>query len=136
MERNYLEVKKFLERRFPELKGNISGGHYPPPGWVSNMLHVSYYLQVIVLVSAVIGDGILYFLPVNTPPSWYIFCKEKKLQMFVIIYLIIPMIFRSLQRTGAFEIILDDKVIFSRLSLGIFPTGDELVGMFVKAGFI
>jgi len=131
-----LEVKKFLEKRFPELKGHISGGHYPPPGWVVNMLHVSSYLQVVVLLLVCFGDGIWNFLPVNSHPSWYIVCKENKIQTFVFVFFIVPMILQSLLRTGAFEIILDDEIIFSKLSLGIFPSGDELVGLFVKAGFI
>jgi len=136
MERNYLEVKKFLEIRFPELKGHISGGHYPPPGWAVKMLQVFSYLQVIILIFAVIGDVIWYFLYLNSPPSWYIVCKENKLQLFLFVFLIVPTILQSLLRTGAFEIILDGEIIFSKLSLGNFPTGNELVELFVKAGFM
>lgn len=31
MKRNFVELQKFLERRYPSLIGSIEGANYPPP---------------------------------------------------------------------------------------------------------
>jgi len=134
MQRNYLQIKQFLEQEYPELRGNISGGNYPPPPYVPFLQSLVTLLHVFTLATVFIGERIWTLIPfVRTAPSWYHDLKAYPMQTFVLIFLIIPSIVTSSGTTGAFEIILDDEVVWSRLETGRFPDGPMLLSIFRRA---
>lgn len=51
-------------------------------------------------------------------PWWYLKMKERKIMVLGIVFLVGNMLSGSLIKTGAFEIILNDKLIFSKLESG------------------
>ena len=57
------------------------------------------------------------------------------MQTFVVLFFVIPTLIQSKVTTGAFEIALDGELLFSKIKLGRFPNGPELVELFQKAGF-
>lgn len=135
MQRNYLQIKQFLEEQFPELRGNISGGNWPPPPYVVYLQYFISILHIATLAVAFIGERIFTLIPfVRTTPSWYASLKEYPMQTFVAIFVIVPSIVSSAATSGAFEIILDGKVvIWSRLQTGQFPDGPQLISLFRHA---
>mmetsp|Transcript_84 Transcript_84/g.109 ORF Transcript_84/g.109 Transcript_84/m.109 type:complete len:139 (-) Transcript_84:315-731(-) len=135
MQRNYLQVKQFLEENFPQLRGNISGGNYPPPSWALHMLNLVSYVQMTAIALLLFGDSIWSMFSFEKPPEWYNTCKKNKMQVFMLTFLIIPTFLQSYVTTGAFEIMLNDEVLFSKLDSGKFPTGDGLIKIFARYGF-
>jgi selT/selW/selH-like putative selenoprotein len=60
--------------------------------------------------------------------------KKNFTQIFLVLFFIVPAVINSLATTGAFEISLDGKVVFSKLQSGRFPTADELLSLMKSAG--
>lgn len=83
-----------------------------------------------------LGDGLWITFGCRTPPSWYLTCKEYPLQSLVFIFLIVPSFAQSFVTTGAFEIMCNGEVLFSKLETGRFPNGQELIEMFKNVGVI
>jgi selT/selW/selH-like putative selenoprotein len=135
MQRNFLQVKEFLEQHYPELRGNISGGHYPPPPTAVFMMQALQYVHVATIVFLFMGDKIWSYIPgfQNGPPNWYQTCKMYPMQTLLFIFFFLPTILQSSMTTGAFEIDIDGKTVFSRLESKRFPTGDELIELFDTA---
>jgi len=134
MQRNYLQIKQFLEQEYPQLRGNISGGNFPPPYYVPYLQNLVTLLHVFTLATIFIGERIWTLIPfVRTVPSWYHDLKGYPMQTFIFIFLIIPSIITSQATTGAFEIMLDGEVVWSRLETGRFPDGPILTSIFGRA---
>ena len=130
MARNFQEVGRFLQAHYPDLEGRIKGENYPVPE--AAMIAASFvkYLQMFALVATFFGDAIWSYIPfVRGPPSWYYGMKESGMAMpaLVCLFLNVPTVVQSYQTTGAFEIIVDGAVIFSKLEIGRMPNGDDLV---------
>jgi len=136
MQRNFLQVKNFLEERFPELRGGvISGGNYPPPASAILAQKLLSYVQMFTLVAMVVGESIWTFIPfIRSPPKWYYGAKQNPVPFLIGIFLIVPTIVQSYMTTGAFEISLNHDVLFSKIEQGRFPTAQELIAMFKQAG--
>lgn len=132
-----MQVKEFLEKHFPELRGNISGGNYPPPEWTATAQKAISLLHILTIAAIAFGDSFWSIVPFfNGPPRWYQTCKEYPMQTFVGIFFIIPTFVQAFVTTGAFEISLNGEVLFSKIELGRFPNGQDLIGMFQTAGLI
>jgi selT/selW/selH-like putative selenoprotein len=136
MQRNFLQLKQFLETKFPELRGKILGENYPPPPHAILLSNVVSGVQVFAMVTMLVGDGIWSYVPFmnGTPPSWYYGVKANPVPALIGMFIIIPTMASSLITTGAFEVELDGKVIFSKIQMGRFPTGTEIVATLTKAG--
>ena len=79
------------------------------------------------------GDAIFNVIPFTSaqqPPQWYQTCKAYPMQTFMGLFFVLPTLIQSQVTTGAFEIILDGRVLFSKIESGRFPNGPELVEMF------
>lgn len=136
MKNNYLKVRQFLEDQFPELKGQIKGEHYPVPPILSMAQNVVSFLQVVAM--AWIGFGgetIFRFVGFSTPPAIFYTIREFGTQIAVALFFLIPQLIGHFQTNGAFEVVLDgQRVIWSKLEEGRFPTADELTQPLIKLG--
>eukprot|EP01083_Nonionella_stella_P082918 229060_1 len=136
MQRNYLTIKQFLENEFPELRGNIDGGNPPPPEYVQYLQQILSLLHLGAVAMIFMGDNSWNMIPMMSsgrPPKWYQTCKQYPLQTFMGLFFVLPTLIQSQVTTGAFEISLDGDVLFSKIALGRFPSGPELVNLFQKA---
>lgn len=130
-----MNVKKFLEEQFPELRGKITGGHFPPPPIVPLLNNLVSALHMITIAIVFLGETFWSYVPfVRTAPSWYYSLKEYPIQTFMLIFFIIPSMVTSMATSGAFEITLDgNMLLWSRIATGKFPDGPELLKIFQKA---
>jgi len=136
MQRNYLTIKQFLESEFPALQNNISGGNSPPPPFATLMMKALSYIHILAIASIFLGEKLWSYVPfVKTTPQWFLTAKQYPMQSFVILFFVLPTIVQSFVTTGAFEIMLDGRTVFSKIQTGKFPTGPELLDIFEKAGF-
>lgn len=134
MQRNFQQVKQFLEFQYPELRGNISGGHYPPPPLSLVMMQILQFVHITTILFLFVGDKIWSYIPgfQTGPPQWYLTCKMYPMQTLLFIFFLAPTLIQSSTTTGAFEIAVDGVTLFSRLETKRFPNGDELVALFDK----
>mmetsp|Transcript_3040 Transcript_3040/g.4595 ORF Transcript_3040/g.4595 Transcript_3040/m.4595 type:complete len:139 (+) Transcript_3040:195-611(+) len=136
MQRNYLTIKQFLESEFPELRGHISGGNYPPPDYAIYLMQLISAVHMVAIAFIFMGDKLWDYVPmVNGPPEWYKACKQYPMQTFIFLFFVFPTVLQSKITTGAFEITLDGEILFSKIATGRFPDGPGLMQMFQKAGF-
>lgn len=134
MQRNYLQVKQFLEQEFPELQDNISGGNYPPPKFAEYMMNAISAIHLITIAFCFIGDYLWTMLGMNSPPYWYSTCKQYPMQTLVFIFLILPSFGTKFVVTGAFEITCNGEVLFSKIESGRFPDANDLISAFKDFG--
>lgn len=137
MQRNYLTIKQFLEQEFPELRGKIDGGNPPIPEYILLLQSIISTLQLMTVAFIFVGDTLWNFIPFSggstNPPSWYKFCKQHGMYVFLGLFFFVPTFMQAQITTGAFEIMLNGQVLFSKLETGRFPNGPELSEMFQSA---
>jgi len=135
MQRNFLQLKQFLEFKFPELEGKIHGENYPPPPYATFLGYFVSGLQFFAMLSMLVGDGIWSYVPfVHAPPSWYYGIKANPVPALIGMFILVPTMASSMVTTGAFEVELDGIVIFSKIATGAFPQGTEMVMKLMQAG--
>lgn len=136
MSRNFHQLKEFLEQHFPELaNGAIKGGNYPAPAWATIASQAISFLQIFTMMAVFTGDAIWNYIPfVQGAPSWYYSMKQNSAVVFIGIFLIIPTVIQSHITTGAFEVMLDGEVIYSKLASGRMPSGNDILKPLIQAG--
>ncbi|KAJ8601071.1 hypothetical protein CTAYLR_004511 [Chrysophaeum taylorii] len=122
-ERNFLELRKFLEERYN--LDSIEAEHYPPPAHGVVAAQIAGMAQMATVVLLFVGDRAFTFLGLPVP-SWYGLVAENKMMTFAVVWLANNFA-NSLVATGAFEIYLDDRLVFSKLETGRLPTVQDLV---------
>mmetsp|Transcript_6140 Transcript_6140/g.8937 ORF Transcript_6140/g.8937 Transcript_6140/m.8937 type:complete len:137 (-) Transcript_6140:458-868(-) len=135
MSRNYVQLRQFLEQNFPELEGNVHGSNYPPPEFAVYLSQLIGMLQIFAMAAVFMGDAIWQFVPFmnGQPPEWWSQVKENP--MLVVCTLFMGnSIANSMTTTGAFEVLLDGVVVFSKLETGRMPSGPEILRAFKGAG--
>ncbi len=78
MRRNFVELQKFLQQRFPELEGKVHGGNYPPPDYAVALVTAGGYVQLATLALMVAGRPLFRLCGFAQPPGWYEGMMENK----------------------------------------------------------
>jgi selT/selW/selH-like putative selenoprotein len=74
-------------------------------------------------------------LIINQQLNCFDLVPEHGTQVAIALFLIIPQLIAQFATTGAFEIVVDgEKVIWSKLQEGRFPSADELTNPLVQLG--
>jgi len=126
-------LKHFLENNYVELRGNIDGANYPAPAHAQFLGKLAGYVQVAGVIMMMFGGSVFNALGYTTPPAWLTQMQENQMQVFMGLFMF-SMVAANMQSTGAFEIILDEKVLFSKIDSGRMPTLDELVALLEDNG--
>jgi selT/selW/selH-like putative selenoprotein len=136
MKGNFLKVKGFLEGHFPELRGKITGENYPTPPILELLQNLMSIFQLAGMAWMIFGGQALFrMLGFVEPPVIYFTIQEYGTQIAVALFLLIPQLLARFSATGAFEVVLDgQRVIWSKLEEGRFPSAEELTGPLVKLG--
>ena len=135
MQRNFLSVKKFLEEAFPDLTGKVTGANYPPPPIVELLLQILSYIQLLAMAFIIFGDRVwTSFLKFRQVPLWYNTVKTYGFQCGIVLFFVVPNMMNRYVVTGAFEIMVDGEVHYSKLESGRMPTVGELIRIFEKLG--
>jgi thioredoxin reductase-like selenoprotein T len=141
MRRNYVNLAQFLQKQFPEV--TVDGGSYPPPPVVEMLGNVLWVLQGIGVLWIVLGgDRILSMVGLARPdahnrlvmPTWYYQVQEYRIQIGILLFLLLPQFLAKFMVTGAFEVYVDGRQIWSRIAEGRFPTESEILHALAAAG--
>jgi selT/selW/selH-like putative selenoprotein len=98
------------------------------------MLKLLSWVQMFGLLVVFLGDKVFDLFGFRQIPRWYGSVQKNGMQLAIFIYLLLPNILSKYLITGAFEIILDDKTIFSKIETGRLPQFADLVTPLVEAG--
>ena len=135
MKRNFVQTKQFLESNFPELRGKVTGSNYPPPPLVEFLLKMLSAVQLSIMVFGLFGSSLFGMVGVRQVPSWYETLAKNGVQVAIFVYLILPQFLAKYMITGAFEVVLDDKLlVYSKIASGRMPQIMEIVAPLVEAG--
>ena len=127
-------MKRFTEQNYPQLIGKIHGELYPPSTMAQYISTFTSSLWISGLALIFGGDSILGMLGVQSEPQVYTYIKQNKFGVGCLLFIINNM-GASMMSTGAFEVYLDGKLIFSKLQLGKVPSGEDIVGLLKDHGF-
>jgi len=79
------------------------------------------------------GNQLCRWFGLAQPPAALRAMQENQLQVFMGLF-VLSSIAQNLQATGAFEIRVNDKLVFSKLETGKMPSLDEVVHLLEGAG--
>ena len=133
MQRNYLELRKFLEDTYPAQIGSISAEQYPPPPLGVLAMQVAGLAQIACVALLLGGEAIFRFLGAPTP-DWYRAVAENKMMTFGAVWMA-NNVAAQMVATGAFEIVADGRVAYSKLETGRLPTAGDIVAGMARVGF-
>lgn len=122
-------MKNWLEQQYPELRGSISGANFPAPPRAVMLAQFAQVLQMAGIALALFGDGLLGLVGIKMPE----FVKENRLMIFGMLFLF-NTVAQNMMATGAFEITMNGKRIYSKIESGRMPTLHDLVARFEDAG--
>jgi selT/selW/selH-like putative selenoprotein len=135
MKQNFLAVKKFLEGKYPDLVGKVTGSNFPAPPIIDVLLKILTGVQLLTMALIMFGDrlwtNILRFRQV---PSWYYPIKQHGFQCALLVFFFIPTMLSRYVVTGAFEIMVDGEPAYSKLEMGRMPTLVDIAMAFDKLG--
>mmetsp|Transcript_5432 Transcript_5432/g.5586 ORF Transcript_5432/g.5586 Transcript_5432/m.5586 type:complete len:129 (+) Transcript_5432:341-727(+) len=123
-------LKGIIEERYPNLRDKISGENYPPAFYCTVIANFTTYLWLTAIFLVVAGDTVFNTLGIPYP-QFYTQIKENKMQFMIVMFLI-NSFGANMLKTGAFEIIFDGEVIFSKLELHRLPEVPELFAILDK----
>ncbi|XP_046736566.1 thioredoxin reductase-like selenoprotein T homolog CG3887 [Diprion similis] len=112
-----------LQQKYPGL--NIDGENFNPAGYklfLAKFLGMSKILVIIIILC-----GINVFAPLGIrQPSWWQWCTDNRLYACMMLFFLCNAIEGQLIASGAFEILLNDVPVWSKLETGRIPQPPEL----------
>jgi selT/selW/selH-like putative selenoprotein len=131
-------VAKFLKEKFPDVE--VTGDVYPMSPIIVFALQLLSMIQILAIGWMIFGGPTLLrtlkLARENQPlPTWYYTIQENGVPLAIFLFLLAPNIVQNLGNTkGAFEIFLNDTIVFSKLKTGTFPTSDDIINPLIQAG--
>nr|CCA17274.1 conserved hypothetical protein [Albugo laibachii Nc14] len=124
--KNYMEVKKHLENRYPQLRDRIYGDNYAVHPALQMLAQFLGYAQFGLMILIIFGDKI--FRQFGWDETHIKKAMDNRIACFTVLILV-GTISQKLISSGAFEIYLNDDLIFSKIESGRWPTIEELLAI-------
>jgi len=135
MKRNFIELQKFLERRYPQLIGNMHAETYPPNPTAVVLVQCTGILQLATIAMLLLGEGLFKLVGMPAAPEWYKSVEQNKISTFAGVWILNSFAAQGVA-TGAFEVLLDGDVAFSKLESGHMPSAEDIVRGLEALGMI
>lgn len=113
----------------------IQGKHHIPDEplpTIASIIQVSY-MSLLFLCVPTIGNAVMAMLGLQTPALLLQAHQNQMTSMFLVFY-VGNMIHANLMKSGAFEIVYNDKLVWSKIEAGQLPTWPELATRLSAAG--
>ena len=132
--RNFFnKVKNYLETNYASSDLLVTGDNYPPSQFATMIASVTGLLWMGGLVFLMLGKSILTSLQIEE--NQYVkLVFDNKMVVFIALFML-NNVGASFLATGAFEVYLDKKLIFSKLMTNRVPSGPDLFEMMIGNGF-
>jgi selT/selW/selH-like putative selenoprotein len=123
-------MKKMLDTAFPGI--DVVLANYPPPLPKRLLAKAVPVLQMGVIGLIMGGEQIFPMLGISPPPQWYYSLRANRFGSMASTWLLGNFLQSFLQSSGAFEVYLNDGLVFSKLKEGRFPGEIELKDLIGK----
>jgi selT/selW/selH-like putative selenoprotein len=135
MARYFQDVKNFIQSnpKYTAFIGNIHGDNYPPSSRAIIIANITSTLWFIGLIFIFMGDIIFRNLGVNQPEI-YVLVKNNKITAFFLLFFL-NSYGNSQFATGAFEVYINEILMFSKLQSGRLPGPEDIISMLKAAGY-
>lgn len=134
MKGNFLQLKKFLQTKYPELyEPNSVTGSLQPPTAMGDLIGRICSTIWLIGISLLLGGGYIFNALKMPEPWWYEKMKNNTMAVFVGLFMI-NNIGTGMMQTGAFEVFLNGVKVYSKLETGRMPTGQMIVDAFARHG--
>ena len=129
-----MQIENFIRSEYPEFDmQNISGSTYPPSPTAERIASITNTIWLLGIF--LLFGGSYIFKILNIPePKILLMMKENQVASFVVLFMM-NSIGASQLSTGAFEISVNDVVVFSKLQQGRLPNLTDIVNGLVSQGF-
>lgn len=118
------EYAQILKQRYSGIQ--IEAGNFPPSKPYQLIASVLSIVKFVLIGCILSGINPFDFLNIPTP-AFYAWARENMIYACLMIFFLSNSIETQLMSTGAFEIMLNDVTIWSKLTSGRIPRMDELV---------
>lgn len=136
MRRNFEELRRFLHSHYPALAAadSVRGELYPPPPMAETLAALGTLLQMAGI--ALVFGGSLFFNMLGIPePSFLPFLKRNTTTVVIGLFFL-NSILSSFQATGAFEVLIDGELVFSKLREKAFPKVGQIMRELDRRGLV
>eukprot|EP01084_Bolivina_argentea_P291923 501777_1 len=124
-----MKTAQYLQKYFPE--AHIEGDLYPPPQINQTIAQAASYLFFIGLILIFFGETISQNINIPSIKDICLKISQNKMQTFIALY-VINLIGSNLLSTGAFEVYVQDELIWSKLETGQLPQNHYLLQEITK----
>ena len=131
-------MAEFLKDNFPDVQ--VTGDVYPTSPIFVFMSQLLSMVQLLAIGWMIFGGPTLLrtmkLVRANQPlPTWYYSIQENGVPIAIFLFLLAPTIVQNIGNTkGAFEIYLNDKIVYSKLKTGTLPTENDIINPLINAG--
>jgi selT/selW/selH-like putative selenoprotein len=132
MKKNFINLRNFLEQKYPQLVGHIQGENYPLSPAVQALVSGAAFLQIFGVCFVFMGNRLFTTLGIPTPP-WFGWMQENKMMTIGGLF-VVNSVVQSSAATGAFEISYNGESVFSKLETGRMPNLREILNNLNAAG--
>lgn len=126
-------MRQFLEKNYPDLRGNVQGANYPAPDYAANVIQAVGMIQFATVLLLFFPGQICRALGYAEPPEFMLTLQQNQMTVFLSLFLMSSYA-QNLANTGAFEISVNGKMIFSKLDEGRLPTIQEVSTLMSQFG--
>ncbi|KAF8082991.1 hypothetical protein N665_0798s0029 [Sinapis alba] len=123
-------MKKMLETEFPGL--DVILANYPAPAPKRLLAKVVPVAQMGVIGMIVAGDRVFPMIGIAQPPAWFNSLRANRFGSMASTWLLGNFLQSYLQSSGAFEVLFNGELVFSKLKEGRFPGEIELRDLISK----
>ncbi|XP_013622712.1 PREDICTED: selT-like protein [Brassica oleracea var. oleracea] len=123
-------MKKMLETEFPGL--DVILANYPAPAPKRLLAKVVPVVQMGVIGMIVAGDRVFPMIGIAQPPAWFNSLRANRFGSMASTWLVGNFLQSYLQSSGAFEVLCNGELVFSKLKEGRFPGEIELRDLISK----
>jgi len=103
----------------------VKGENYPPTFFKQKIAELLGVLKLLVIVLVIAGINVFDFCSIQTPSLWS-WTQQNKFYACLMTFFVCNAIEGQLIATGAFEILLNDVPLWSKLETGRIPQPAEL----------
>ncbi|EAR83671.1 SelT/selW/selH selenoprotein domain protein (macronuclear) [Tetrahymena thermophila SB210] len=116
-------IKTYIQGAYPDIV--FESSIYPLPPVQAILSKFLQYVHWIMLALNLFGDKIFGYLQMPYP-SWYLFMKEKKMMVLLVVLGGSMLLGNIVNKTDAFEVYLNGDLIYSKFQTGNIITTDQL----------
>uniref|UniRef100_A0AAY4CUS7 Selenoprotein T n=1 Tax=Denticeps clupeoides TaxID=299321 RepID=A0AAY4CUS7_9TELE len=119
----FQEYSRAIGQVYPDIR--IEGDNYPPKTFNKYMANFVSYFKLLIIALVVSGQNPFQMFGMATPRLWS-WAQDNKIFSCLMAFFLSNMLETHFLSTGAFEITLNDIVVWSKLQSGYVPNIQEL----------